>query len=52
MDVQCVTLILSTTYVVLSLFATRFAARAGGIWVSFMKLYLIQIDIKWSVWEI
>ena len=29
--------ILSTPYTVLSLFATRFGARAGGIWVSFIE---------------
>ena len=30
-----------TAYAVLSLFATRFAACAGGIWVTFIEPYLI-----------
>ena len=41
-----------TPYMVLPLFATRFAAYAGGIRVSFIQPRLFQFDIKCSAWEI
>ena len=39
-------IITSTLYAVLPLFATRFAACTGVIWVTFIEPYLIQSDIK------
>ena len=41
-----------TPYMVLPLFATRFADYAGGIWVPFIQPRLFQFDIKCSAWEI
>ena len=48
-DVFSITL---TPYMVLPLFATRFAAYAGGIRVSFIQPCLFEFDIKCSAWEI
>ena len=46
-------LITLTPYMVLPLFATRFAAHAGGTRVSFIQLLrLFWFDIKCSAWEI
>ena len=41
-----------TPYMVLPLFATRFAAYAGCIRVSFIQPRLFQFDMKCSAWEI
>ena len=41
-----------TPYMVLPLFATRFADYAGGIRVSFIQPRLFWFDIKCSAWEI
>ena len=40
-----------TPYMVFPLFATRCAACAGGILVSFIQTHLILFDIKCSAWE-
>ena len=49
---ECPVEILPTLYKALPLFATRFAACAVGIRVSFMQPHLFKIDIKWLAWEI
>ena len=41
-----------TPYMMLPLFATRFADYAGGIWVSFIQPRLFWFNIKCSVWKI
>ena len=41
-----------TPYMVFPLFATRFAAYAGGILVSFIQPHLFSFDIKCPAWEI
>ena len=46
------TWILSTLYVVLPLFATRFDSCARGIWVAFIRACLLWIDIYWSARDI
>ena len=46
------TTIMSIPYAVLPLFATRFAARTGGIYDTFIEPYLIWSDIKLFVWDI
>ena len=40
-----------TPFMVLPLFATRFAAYAGGIRVSFIQPRLFKFNIKCSAWE-
>ena len=51
-DVIVAIIITPTPYMVLPLFATRFAAYTGGIRVSFMHPRLFQFDTKCSAWEI